>query len=233
MISVVTFKWKPNGYRTHFTAAHVNKLRQMVARHYPEPFRFLCVTDDPAGLDAEIEAVDLWSDYSDIPNPSFGEFGPSCYRRLRMFRGDFTLAGERFVSLDLDAVIVGDLRPLWNRPEDFVAWKDPSGRWPYNGSMMMLTAGARPQVWDDFDPRTSPQLANKSGALGSDQGWISYRIPHEATWSQADGVYSFRTDLRRGRMPLPANARVVFFHGVPKPWDVAAQGIRWIANAYR
>ena len=80
-LSIVTFKWKPIGnYRSIFGPEQVKVMRSMVARNYPEPHRFICVTDDPAGLE-DVETVPLWDDYSHIPNPSF-RGGPSCYRRL-------------------------------------------------------------------------------------------------------------------------------------------------------
>lgn len=234
MISFVTFKWKaPEGYRSKFEGWHVNALRDMVAKHYPDPHRFICIADDPAGIAKGVEVVPLWDDYADIPNATWGDKAPSCYRRLKVFSKEFEqIAGKRFCVMDLDVVITGDLRPLVNRPEDFVMWKDPGMKWPYNGSMMLMTAGARSQVWDDFDPATSPQEANAAGCLGSDQGWISYKLgKKEATWAAKDGVLSYRVDLGRGPQ-LPKHARVVVFHGQEDPWDEGPQHIRWVRENF-
>lgn len=236
MISVVVFKWRKPGYRSRFTAEHVNTMASMVRRHYRHPHRFICITDDPVGLDERIEAFPMWKDHLDLLNPTFGKRGPNCYPRLRAFSRDFReIAGDRFVCLDLDAVIVGDLTPLWHRPEDFVIWE--CGRnGQFNGSMWMMSAGARSQVWDDFDPVTSPKKASKSGARGSDQGWIWYKLKgnREAVWRPSDGVLSFRDDLASGRKALPPHARIVFFWGLPKPWDKSAQqAAPWISEHYR
>lgn len=219
--TVLTWKWPaPRGYRSTFGPETVNVLRRMVARHYPAPHRFVCVTNDLAGLDPEVEVVPDRADFAAIPNPH-GATNPSCYRRLRLFAPDAAeVFGERFVSLDLDCVITGDLRPLWDRPEAFVAWGDtnPQKGSHYNGSMLLLTAGARPQVWTAFDPKRSPARAKAAGCFGSDQGWISYCLgPREAKWTTADGVYSFRCHLA-ATPGLPANARVVMFHGRLDPW---------------
>lgn len=234
MISVVCFKWHAEAYRSKFTGQHVNILRNMVARHYPEPHRFICITDDAEGIDAGIEVVPLWHDHAHIPNPSF-RGGPSCYRRLKVFSREFEqIAGPRFVCIDLDVVIMGDLRPLLNRTEPFIAWRDPGGIWPYNGSMVMMTAGARSQVWDEFDPITSPQEAHAARCKGSDQGWMSYKLrPGEATWRTEDGVLSYHLDLDKGKAEPPPGARVVMFHGKPDPWDDEAQVHRWIREHYR
>lgn len=235
-LTVVTFLWKPPaGYRSKYTAAHVDTLRRMVRRNYQRPHRFVLITDDPSGLtEPDIEVYKLWDDLGHIPNPN-GSNNPSCYRRLRLFApnaGDFL--GPRFVCIDLDSVITGDMRPLWDRPEEFVIWKAPGGNHnPYCGSMFMLKAGARPNVWLDFDEEESPRLTRSAGLFGSDQAWIAYVLgPHEATWAKAEGAYSYRLQVMR-HLTLPDNARVVFFHGKPDPWDPEPQTKRWLRHHYR
>lgn len=235
-LSVISWKWKPaHGYRSSFGPETVNVLKKMVARHYPDPHRFICVTDDAAGIDADVEIVPLWDDFKDVPSPH-GRNNPSCYRRLRMFHPDIgQVFGDRFVSMDLDCVITGDLRPLWNRSEDFIAWGDTNSK-PgshYNGSMILLRAGARSQVWTEFDPATSPKLSLSAQCWGSDQGWISYCLGGgEKKFSRADGVYSFRNDIG-GSWTLPAGARVVFFHGRIDPWSPEVQHLKWIREHWR
>jgi SAM-dependent methyltransferase len=233
--SVVCWLWSPPAdYHTTYTAAHVNVLRRMVARHYPRPVRFMCVTAQTAGLDREVEVVCPWEDFVGLPGPHGPRF-PSCYRRLRAFAPDIAdTFGRRFVTLDLDGVILGDLRPLWDRPEDFVIWKDTYAGARYNGSMVLMTAGARTQVWDTFDPATSPAQTLAAGDCnGSDQGWISFVLGrHEATWTDRDGVYSYKNQVKRGS-GLPSNARVVFFHGTVKPWSVKASRLSWVRAAYQ
>lgn len=233
-LSVVCWKWKPAGaYRSTFGPETVNILRQMVRRHYRKPHRFICVTDDPVGIDPDIEIVPLWDDHSGLANP-FGPNNPSCYRRLKMFAPDAAgLFGERFVSLDLDTVVTGDLAPIWDRPEDFVAWGDTNRGTHYNGSMMMMTAGSRACVWEDFNPDMSPKLAKAAGQFGSDQGWISYRLgAGEAIWTTDDGVYSYRNHLSRPPKPLPENARLVMWHGRIDPWSAPAQRLPWVKRHY-
>jgi hypothetical protein len=235
MLSVVCWKWQPAlGYRSKFDASHVNVLKRMVDRHYPSPHRFLCVTDDSRGLDAGIEAVPLWGDFADVPSPHGGQ-NPSCYRRLRAFSPEIgAIFGPRFVSVDLDTVLVRDVRPLWDRSEDFVIWGETNPKSWYNGSMWMMTTGARKQVWERFDPKTSPQQALKAGKFGSDQGWISYVLgPGEATWTQKDGVYSYRVHVAPQGNRLPKNARMVMFHGKHDPWAYNMDRVPWIQEHYR
>lgn len=229
MLSVVTFKWHTPGYRAQFTAAHVHALRDMVARHYPKPHRFICFTDDATGLDAGIEALPLWDDHAQVPNPTGGG-RPTCYRRLKLWAPEMReLIGERFVLLDLDTVILADLRPLWERPEDVVLWHIVGSPWPYNGAMVLANTGARPQVWRQFDPVKSPQATHAAGYRGSDQAWLSLCLGRrEATWTQADGVY-YIDQIKMPRLTLPANARIVFTHGGNPPWKLSYP---WVTEHY-
>lgn len=237
MLTVVTFKWTPPpGYRSKFEGCHVDTLRRMVKRHYPDPHRFVCVTDNPRGItEPDVEIYRLWQTFSNIRNPS-GTKNPSCYRRLRVFsRNAGEWLGERFVCLDLDCVITGDMRPVWNRPDDFAIWRSATAGNTYNGSMFMLRAGARPKVWEQFDPTLSPMETRAARLFGSDQAWIAHCLgPHEKTWTKIDGVYSYRIDIKPNRDRLPDNARCVFFHGKPDPFDASVYNrVQWIRDHYR
>ena len=236
MLDIVTFKWKPQFvYRSSYTAETVNVLAAMIARHFRGAYRFSCVTDDPAGLDSSIRPLPMFEEHARLVS-THGRQNPSCYRRLKLFSPEAReLVGERILSLDLDTVITGDVTPLWTRTEDFIAWEGTAGRNPYNGSMVMLTAGARPQVWTDFDPERSPALARKAGFIGSDQAWIAYRLGlEEARWTRDDGVYSWRMHLRYKSGILPPGARIVFFHGSADPWLKSTQkSAPWISDHWR
>jgi hypothetical protein len=235
VLSVVTWKWKPApGYRSTFGPKMVYVLRRMVKRHYRKPHRFICVTDDPSGLDRHVEVVQLWPDCANIPSPHGGH-NPSCYRRLKAFAPEARdWFGPRFVSIDLDTVIVGDVTPLWDRPEDFIMWGETNPRSFYNGSMFQMTAGARKQVWERFDPLTSPREAFQAGRFGSDQGWISHVLGKgEATWGREDGVYSYRVHLKPNGGELPPDARIVMFHGRTDPDSHEAQQLPWVREHYR
>lgn len=233
--SFVCWKWKPHrGYRSTFGPETVNTLAAMVRRHYPDPHRFICVTDDPQGIDPAIEIVPLWNDYADLVNPFGHPRNPSCYRRLRLYHPEAAQwFGARFLSIDLDVVILGDLAPIVDRPDDFVIWGDTNPRTLYNSSLTLLTAGARSQVWTEFDPKTSPKKARAALQYGSDQGWVSYCLGKgEAMWTAKHGVYSYRNEVQPNGDRLPANARVVVFHGHIDPWSRAGQAIPWVREHY-
>jgi hypothetical protein len=237
MLTVLTFKWRPApGYRSTFGPDTVNTLYSMVRRNYSKPFKLVCLTDDPAGISPWVEVQPLWDDFPGVLPANYMTNYPVCYRRLRMFSKEVkSLLGERFVALDLDVVLTGDVTPLWSRWEDFVIYKGQNPTTPYNGSMVLMTTGSRSRVWEEFDPVKSPKHAASMGFFGSDQGWISACLgSKEKVFTKADGVYSFRNDLRMSGGKLPPNSRVVIFHGHADPWDRDIQRRHsWIAKHYR
>jgi hypothetical protein len=226
VITVVCFKWRTPSYVGTFGSEHVNALQRMVKANYALPHRFLCITDDPAGL--RCETYPIWDDYRYVKNPTGGG-RPACYLRLKLFSEEMRpVLGDRWVMLDLDCVILGNLRSLWNRKEEAVFWRNPHREWPYNGAMMMCKTGARDRVWSEFDPHESPRLTHRKGYRGSDQAWISYCLgSDEAVWTQKDGVY-FLPELRGRQLD---NAKIVFTTAATAPWTDNCP--KWMKRIYR
>lgn len=234
-LTFVCWRWEPPpNYRSVFAPETVYALREMIRRHYAPPHRFVCVTDRPEDLPG-VETIRLWDDCSAIPSP-VGHSYPSCYRRLKLFAPDAgETFGERVVSVDLDTVIVRDVEPLFDRPEDFVIWgeSDFPHTTPYCGSLWMLRTGTRSKVWTEFDPKLSPRRAWLAGCRGSDQGWIAYVLKKgEATWGKRDGVFSWRKDIAKNGYRLPETARLVAFHGKEDPWGPRCQTVQWVRQHY-
>lgn len=236
MLTFVCWKWKPPlGYRSKFEAATVNVLYAMLTRHYHEPFELVCVTDDPTGIAPHVRIVRLWSDHANLPSPH-GRGNPSCYRRLKMFSKEAaTFLAPRFVSIDLDVVIVGDITGLFAHTLDIKLYGDTARGTPYNGSLIQHTAGTRTQLWEQFDPLISPVLGLKLKYIGSDQAWIGACLgPNEAKFTAKDGIYSYRNQIAPQGGMLPATAKIVIMHGHVDPWDPLMQRKHaWIKEHYR
>lgn len=234
-----TYKWKPPpGYRSAFGPDQVNIWRRMIRRHYQGPAEFVCVTDDPAGIDPEIRTVPLWDHHRQVPSPH-GAGNPACYPRLYHYSEDAEdIFGPRFMITDLDILVAGE-RDSMNRlvdvPHDFVIWGDTAKGTPYNGSLTLLTAGARKQVWEEFDPIESPKRSRALGYIGSDQAWIATCLGKgERKWTSADGVYSYRNEIQHKGGQLPPGARIVVFHGSVDPWSPGARARHaWVREHYR
>jgi hypothetical protein len=232
----VCFKWKPpQHYRSEFGPDQPNTLWKMIRRNYTGPARLTCVTDDPVGISPEINVLPLWDTFCKLPSPH-GGLNPACYRRLPAW-GEAAREwfGPRFVMIDLDVCIVGNINPVVDVPEDFRMWGDTAKGTPYNGSLVLMNAGARKQVFEDFDPVESPKKGRALGYIGSDQAWIGACLgPNEKKWTARDGVYSFRNEIAPRGGVLPPDARIVIFHGSVDPWHPNARmRYRWIREHYR
>jgi len=229
-ISIVTFKWrKPStGYKlkspVEYSAEHVNILYKSVKRNTTIPFKFICVTDDPSGLNDEIQVIDLWDKYKNLGG---------CYNRLYIFSEEIkNLLGERFICIDLDCVIVDNIDTILTRKEDFIINKFISKgghNQIYNGGLIMMTAGTRKSVWEDFHPikslETLDRLRNEKNLVGSDQAWIQANLgENESMFTENDGIYdySFLPDKK-----LPENAKMIFFPGKVDP-SQEKDKVEWI-----
>ena len=235
MITIVSWCWK--GTRK-FLPEYVDVHKAMFGRMMREPHRYLCVTDIPEGM--HCETYPLWEDLSRVRNLVGGHL-PSCYRRLKIFDPVTTRTmgiedGDRVVSADLDIALVGDVSPLFDRPENFVGWRVPGGRHAsvFNGTVFMHRAGTMSNLWTDFDPGKSPHDARNAGYFGTDQGWLSLRLASSAAgWTREDGVISYASDCRLTGA-LPDHARLISFHGKRKPWQKEVQGESpWVREHWR
>ena len=236
-LSVVCWLWRPvKNYRSQFTAEHVNIFRNMVERHLKIPHEVVCITDMPEGIDDRVRIVPIWNDHNEVQSPHGGTT-PACYRRLKAFTPEMAqVIGPRFISMDLDVVIVDDITPLLSRKEDFIIWGSVLRKTQYNGSMWMMDAGARKEIYEDFDPITTPVKTRKAGLNGSDQAWMVYRLgKKEAQWTpEDDGVYAWRSDIKANSFFLLKDARIVFFQGHADPWDQYTQDRSpWILEHYK
>jgi len=196
-LRVVTWLWgAPKGAKVSFGADQVNTLLSMVDRHYRLPYEMVCVTDDSKGIDGAVRTLKLPNDYAHLEHPQLGQGHSTCYRRLQMFAPEMAdILAPRFVSVDLDVVVMGDLEPLWKRKEEYVGWS-PGFFWsPYNGSMTLMTAGSRRQVWDKFraNPGKVTGEAAAQGLVGTDQAVVAHVLgPGQPVWTDQDGVWAFR-----------------------------------------
>lgn len=224
MLTVITWLWGDK-----YGPDYVEKLAAGVRRHLVQRHRFFCLTERErkvkfsAGIERHA-----------IKDPILlAEKG--CFARLRMFdpgwQGNRRI-DDRMVCIDLDNVIVGPLDHLFNRRDPFTILQgvNTSNPCPFNGSMMMLQAGAHPEVWTDFSLRAAYRLPYHD--FPDDQGWLYHKVPKAAAWTPADGVYAFeKTGWPKGEA-LPANARVVAFPGWRDPSAFSSR-LPWVAENWR
>lgn len=211
-------------------------MQSMLRRNLSVPHKIACITDQPHNLPKGVEAVDM-------PKPVQGG-ERKCMRRMWIYSQKAERLGERLFQLDLDLVIVGSIDALVQRQEPCVVWKSDSNvvhGYGYNPSVLLLTPGARRDVWDAYaeNPKKVERAAELAGwwaKTNSDQGVSSYLFQgnHPATFTAADGVMAYRVIAgKRGQRgkTLPPGARIVSFHGPRDPSDLdLQQKSPWIAE---
>lgn len=219
MLTVMTWLWSQPGGRATYTPHHVHIWADMVRRNLSMPHRLAVVTDIDADY-GDIEIIPPPREFENVRIPTWGDAFPQCLRRIAMFAPDAGARfGNRFVSMDMDCVISGPLDPLFDRSEDFVMYRGTNAARPYNGSMVMMTAGARPQVYTEFSPEGAVEAGKRY--IGSDQAWISHCLGRgEATWGPEHGVIWYGGQ----RNAAVVEKRIMFFPGTPKPWTLAQEG---------
>ena len=229
-LTCLCFKWLDPTFRHYhiyqYSADYVNRLRSMLERHLTIPHRLVCVTDDPIGIDPRVEIVRM---------PSWVLSLPRYYRKLYAFHSDGAeLFGPRVLMIDLDVVIVGDMGPVVERSEPFIAWSTPpNAKARFNTSLVLMDTGKYPEVWDLFDPATSPGELRQAGYEDGDQDWVSWVLLNEGpTWARQDEGIEPYYQIRFG--PLPSNASVVFFNGRRSPAMKEVQQLTpWVAEHWK
>jgi hypothetical protein len=210
VLTVVTWLWGDK-----YGVEDVIKLRNGVRRHLKQEHRFVLITDRDTSIIGlptfHIPAEDRYL---------LAEKG--CFARLRIFDPAFQRtigADERIVCLDLDTVVVGELDQLFDKPVLFAILQgaNASNPCPFNCSMMMLTVGFRPDVWQSFDMDAARKVPHFT--FPDDQAWLAVLIPDAAGWQAGeDGVYAFKKPgWPKNTNNLPKDARIVFFPGWRSP----------------
>lgn len=208
--------------------------RNLVARH-----SFHCLTEDPRGLDRDIIAVPL-------PGPDLG----GCWNKLWLFSSDLAEPGTTILYLDLDVVLVDSIEELVTCSPDADFLGQPDWNRPlfpqFNSSVMRLRVRSHPEVLDRFmDECATGRLRRREEwdgttrsrekvvywrgwrRFGGDQEWISAHLrPRSSIRSRAFPRGWILSYKRHGRFEAPAGAKVVVFHGSPKPHEVENAYVR-------
>ena len=235
MKNVVCIKWGEK-----FGVEYVNKLYNAVQRNLSLKHRFICLTDDAEGIVAGVETFD-------IPRADL----KICWNKLALFdRGIHNIEGQ-ILFLDLDVVIVKPIDDLFLfQPESkFVSIKEwvsvdyalPDMS-PFNASAMRFDVGAYPFIVEEFYKERDVTLieeiffdeaASKLGqsekvtyndlegfpprVFNGDQEWEYYMLYK----NNVKVDYYPEGWLASYRYGFDSKARVIVFHGEPKPEQVS------------
>jgi hypothetical protein len=216
---------------TLYPADYVNVLHSACRRNLTGAFRFVCLTDDAAGLSPGIEAFPI----PELPLTA-GMRQSGQWAKLAVYRADLYGLTGRALVIDLDMVICGPLDAFFERPEPFVVtdmggdWRPrPTGRALQEPGTCLFAfdLGQQAQILERF--LEDPEAAVAGHVI--EQVWVGAQADGLGYWP-AGWVISFKRHLRqpigldliRPPKPPPPDARVVAFHGSPRPADLLRPG---------
>lgn len=190
-------------------------LRRQVKRHLRKKHRFICLSDrERDGINCLVPRTtnDGW------------------WAKLQLFY-HFQDNGQ-YLYLDLDTVVVGDLFPLLSdklsMPKNWAQSGHGGGQ-----SSVMSWSGDYSMISDNFRPeRLGPAFGEHHGLYGNEMLWGDQEFitklmgaPGTEFVGAMPGVYSYKYHCRQQGRP-PVDAKVIAFHGTPKPGDVSDKWVR-------
>ncbi|YCH32107.1 hypothetical protein M1D48_08835 [Erwinia sp. D4-22] len=151
---------------------------------------------------------------------------PGWWAKIELF--DPEKIDDDIFYLDLDVVILGDIsellahRPLTMLNDFFYPEKTQ------NSALMRIPHDEKYKVWESFN--RFPELFMRRYREGGDQEFISKIYPHAQTWQNCfpGQVVSYKKHIVQkskknehatGNGKVPEGARIVCFHGKPRPWQ--------------
>lgn len=185
-----------------FEPGHVRRLQSQCARHAPG-VGFACLSD--VWLDGvdRFQLVDGW---------------PGWWSKMEAFR----MNGPA-LYLDLDTSVVASLEPLLEavRRHPFIALRDFNPRTRALGSGLMGWAGDMGDLYAAFRRGADNAMRDfVTPKRWGDQGWIDENVGLRSYWQDVlpGAVVSYKKHVAGSG--VPRGARVVCFHGKPRPWEV-------------
>lgn len=191
-----------------YKAEHVLRLQAQVRKHLPDAdFRCLCDIDVGG-----VKTIPLAYDW------------PGWWAKMELFRPE--ISGD-ILFMDLDTSIVGDLTDIAS-VDRLALMRDiyrPEG---LQSSIMYLPEAERAPIWSEWADR--PRHWMDLYQQGGDQAFL------ERFWLESAGrwqdllpaqIVSWKSHVRKalyddesGDGSIPSGARVVIFHGKPRPWEI-------------
>ena len=187
---------------------YVDILADMVARNISKEvsYKFICFTDTPGDYDSEIDVR---------PLPFEGLDG--WWNKLALFKDGIFPDGDRILYLDLDTVITSGLDEIIKYEGEFAILRDfyrPDG---LQSSVMIWRVGVAGKIWQSFQVNDFPKID------GGDQAWIErcaqlgIITPDILQDLYPHCFVSYKVHAKNN---IPKSAKMVVFHGQPRPHDV-------------
>ena len=192
-----------------FQWQHVDALYRAVAKQWPLEwnFRFVCLTDDPMVPQETRPLQRPW---------------PRWWAKMELCAPEHDDLGD-MLYFDLDTMVVGDLREIAkvDRPTLLADFYRPEA---VTSGMMYLPVEERQGTWAAWLWRGPDEVMWQHRARGD--GAFLDELLRERVWKWQDvlpgQVVSYKQHVRhpygKEHEVVPRDARVICFHGFPRPW---------------
>lgn len=205
MLHVATCLWQPNKHSLPgslcYTEEWVEKLYRGFKRNLSLRFKFVLFTDRPRKFSEPI-----YQERITAAVPDYGSF-------TEPYRLD-----RPMILVGLDTVIVGSLDHFWNycfTAEKIALCRDPYKPEQSINGIALVPAGHR-RIWDEWDGSNDMEWLRRQDTAFIDDIWPGHCVSLKAH------------DVRRKGLQ---DARVVYFHGVPKMHQLGH--LNWIQKHWR
>lgn len=197
------------------------RLERAIARHYAEPFSFVCLTDTPFHPTGapRLRVFPLRENW------------PGFWAKMELFRPDlFGMAGARVLYFDLDTIICGRLEPIAAAAESapLVMLRDFYRPEHYGSGVMGFRARDFDFIYEQFKKAPAEHIHRTSARYG-DQNVIEQMAPGAAFFQDVvpGHILSYKVHCGQALEAAPAGASLICFHGIPKPWDLT---LPWVQD---
>ena len=193
-----------------FTAEYVHKLVSAVRRHSSFILDVVCLTDDK-DLQGNFRTVLLEKNL------------PGWWSKLELFKRNI-FKTKYVLYFDLDTIIIKNIDRMYDFQFSFIGlkpWNVANRKRGYAASgIMFFDPEYCHFLYDNFDKSV---MNNYAG----DQGYISEALMKNGLsycffQDKIQGIYSYK---RQCRLSIPGDAKIICFHGRPRPHEVVSQAV--------
>lgn len=211
-----------------YSLEYVNKLQSMVGRNLAIDYSFCCITDDTKGLNPDMYI---------LPALYPGWWSKMQVFGLNMCDGFEYKDNDVILFIDLDTIIIKDLGPLVNygfeclKEVPVVILEDfnrPNG---YGSALFMFKHNTMSHVYTDFERNSEEIIEDYDKRSEGDQHYLEKVLPYVMFWPK-EWVISYKNTKDRAQTldVLPEEAKVLCFHGPPKPHEISEE---WVEELWR
>lgn len=216
-------------YGTVYPAAYVNVLFNAVKSSLSGDFRFICLTDDGNGIHPDVEVHPI----PDVGLTPAEWFVGGVWPKIGLFDSYFHGLKGRALFIDLDMVVLRGLDAFFEIDKPFVGlnagpgWGRGGTPTEFGSAVICYELGSWGHIADQF----RQNKPNVMRSFRTEQAYVATHIKEMNFWPEG-WVLSFKRSLRQPILidllvppkTPPNTARMIAFHGTPRPKDLLPSG---------